>query len=137
MPVMKMHPFEMFKVLGVESRIKILELLKTDGPLGAKKIAEELGISPAAVSQHLKILRQADLVNNERKGYYIPYSVDVENLESCCGMLIQVCRCDGDTDVCIPIQKPQTSDLDELTKHKEELEAELKKVQDRISKLKK
>ncbi len=134
---MKMHPFEMFKVLGVESRIKILELLKTDGPLGAKKIAEELGISPAAVSQHLKILRQADLVNNERKGYYIPYSVDVENLESCCGMLIQVCRCGTEVEYCFPESASPKADLDDLQKHKEELEAELKKVQDRISKLKK
>lgn len=134
---MKMHPFEMFKVLGVESRIKILELLKTDGPLGAKKIAIKLGISPAAVSQHLKILRQANLVKSERKGYYIPYSVDADNLETCCGMLIQVCKCGDHTDINIFERKSEETDLDELKEYKSRLEAELKKVEDRISRLKK
>jgi DNA-binding transcriptional ArsR family regulator len=132
-----MHPFEMFKVLGVESRIKILELLKTDGPLGAKKIAIKLGISTAAASQHLKILRQANLVKSERKGYYIPYTVDEENLEQCCGMLIKVCRCGTEVEYCFPESVSQGTDLDNLQKYKEELEAELKKVEDRISKLKK
>lgn len=134
---MNMHPFEMFKVLGVESRIKILELLKTDGPLGAKKIASKLGISPAAVSQHLKILRQANLVKSERKGYYIPYTLDEKNLEQCCGMLIKVCRCGSEVKYCLPESVSRKADLDDLRKYKEELETELKKVEDRISKLKK
>ena len=59
---MAKHPCDMFKVLGVETRIRIIDLLKTKGPLGAKKIAEVLGITPAAVSQHLKILKQAKTI---------------------------------------------------------------------------
>ena len=55
---MQIEPSEMFKVLAVETRVKIIDLLKTEGPLGAKKISELLGITPAAVSQHLRILRQ-------------------------------------------------------------------------------
>jgi len=74
-------PSEMFKVLAVETRVKIIELLKSKGPLGAKNIAGLVGITPAAVSQHLKILRQAGLVRSERKGYWIPYSIDEEALE--------------------------------------------------------
>jgi DNA-binding transcriptional ArsR family regulator len=50
---------ELFKVLGVESRIKILELLKHKGPLGANELSEKLGITPSAVSQHLKSLTHA------------------------------------------------------------------------------
>ena len=53
---MQIEPSEMFKVLAVETRVKIIDLLKTEGPLGAKKISELLGITPAAVSQHLRIL---------------------------------------------------------------------------------
>ena len=49
---MKIDPAEMFKALAVETRVKIIELLKSEGPLGAKKIAELVGITPAAVSQH-------------------------------------------------------------------------------------
>ncbi len=57
---MNLEPIEMFKALAVETRVKIIELLKSEGPLGAKKIAELVGITPVAVSQHLKILKQAE-----------------------------------------------------------------------------
>ena len=63
---MNLEPIEMLKALAVETRVKIIELLKSEGPLGAKKIAELFGITPAAVSQHLKILKQAGFVRSER-----------------------------------------------------------------------
>jgi ArsR family transcriptional regulator len=133
---MKMQPSEIFKVLGVETRVKIIELLKSRGPLGAKTISEELGITPAAVSQHLKVLRLADLVKSERKGYYIPYSVDEQAMEQCCGMLIDVCRCDcGPRTVVVKrIMKKDT--LQDLEGYKRELENKLKEVEDKISQLK-
>lgn len=84
---------EMFKVLGVENRIRILELLKSRGPLGVNELSEALEITPSAVSQHLKILRHAGLVRNERKGYWIPYKVNEEALERCQSLLSKVCSC--------------------------------------------
>ena len=45
---MNLEPSEMFKALAVETRVKIIELLKSEGPLGAKKIAELVGVTPAA-----------------------------------------------------------------------------------------
>ena len=62
---------ELFKILGVDSRIRIIELLKLRGPLGVNKMSKSLGITPSAVSQHLKILKHAGLVRNERKGYWL------------------------------------------------------------------
>ena len=133
---MKMHPSEIFKVLGVETRIKILELLKTRGPLGAKTIAEELGITPAAVSQHLKVLRQADLVKNKRKGYYIPYSVDEEAMEKCCVMLVDVCKCGcGPGPEIIKLMSGSAS-LSDLEDFKKDLEDKLKEVEEKISRIK-
>ena len=63
---------DLFKVLGVNTRIRIIELLKQKGPLGANEMSEMLGITPSAVSQHLKILKHAGLVRNERKGIGYP-----------------------------------------------------------------
>jgi DNA-binding transcriptional ArsR family regulator len=57
---------ELFKILGVDSRIRIIELLKQRGPLGVNEMSKSLGITPSAVSQHLKILKHAGLVRNER-----------------------------------------------------------------------
>ncbi len=84
---------EMFKILGVENRIRIIDLLKEKGPLGVKELSKTLEITPSAVSQHLKILRHAGLVRNERKGYWIPYKVNEEALEQCQKLLSKVCSC--------------------------------------------
>ena len=72
---------ELFKVLGVDTRIRIIEILKQKGPLGANEMSEMLGITPSAVSQHLKVLRHAGLVRSERKGYWIPYEIDPDALD--------------------------------------------------------
>ena len=127
-----MHPSEMFKVLSVETRVKIIDLLKSNGPMGAKKIAELLAITPAAVSQHLKILRQAGLVRNERKGYWIPYSIDEAALENCGVVLSEVCTC-GCQETCRLKEKELSgSSLKSLRKYETELRNELGVVRARI-----
>ena len=132
---MKLEPSEMFKVLGVETRVKIIDLLKSRGPLGAKSIAGLLSITPAAVSQHLKILRQAGLVRNERKGYWIPYSIDEEALENCGQMLSEVCTC-GCKDACRYTGKElRGSDAEALKKYEKELLSELRAVRERIKEI--
>ena len=129
---MKSEPSEMFKVLGVDTRIKIINLLKSRGPLGAKNIAKLLGVTPAAVSQHLKILRQAGLVRSERKGYWIPYSIDEKALENCRQELNKVCTCE-----CRGTGKfgVKESSLSLLKKYETELQNELGIVQKRIKEI--
>lgn len=84
---------EMFKVLSVTTRIKIIDLLKQRGAMGANELADALEITPSAVSQHLKVLRYAGLVRNERKGYWLPYEVNPEALARCHNLLAEVCAC--------------------------------------------
>lgn len=133
---MKLGPAEMFKVLGVETRIRIIELLKSKGSLGVKKIAEVLEITPAAVSQHLKVLRQAGLVSNERKGYWIPYSIDVEALENCRCIVNDVCICGCKGSVRPKNKEPNRATLLSLMKYERELTRELRNVQEMIAKSK-
>lgn len=90
---MALSKAEMFKTLGVENRIRIIDLLKSAGPLGVNELSEALEITPSAVSQHLKILRHAGLVRSERKGYWVPYKVNEEALEQCGELLSEVCTC--------------------------------------------
>ncbi len=90
---MHMNPAELFKALGVETRLKILELMKQRGSIGAKEIAAKLGITVAAASQHLKVLKHIGLVNSRREGYWIPYSLDEDALEHCSMMMSSVCSC--------------------------------------------
>jgi ArsR family transcriptional regulator, arsenate/arsenite/antimonite-responsive transcriptional repressor len=68
-----------FKVLSVETRVEMLEMLRSRS-LCVNALAKSLGITPAAVSQHLRILRDADLVQAEKKGYFVHYRVNAEAL---------------------------------------------------------
>ncbi len=129
---MKLEPSEMFKVLSVETRVKIIDLLKSKGPLGAKNIAKIVEITPAAVSQHLKLLRQAGLVRSERKGYWIPYSIDEKALENCRQLLNEVCTCGCRGTGKFGVKEPS---LSLLKKYEKELQNELRIVRERIKEI--
>lgn len=83
---------ELFKILSVDKRIEIIELLKVV-PMSVNSIAESLGVTQSAVSQHLRILKSAGLVSDERHGYWIYYSLNREVLEKCRQRLNRVCTC--------------------------------------------
>jgi ArsR family transcriptional regulator len=117
----------LFKVLSVESRIKIIDLLKNRGPLGASELSEALGITPSAVSQHLKALRYAGLVRSERKGYWLPYEIDPSALDRCRELLTEVCKC-GCKWNC-------RDNLSSLKRYELELKRELKIIQSRIKEI--
>ena len=74
------------KALGDPTRLKILELLKSKGRsccdliardergLCACDIEQAVGLSQAAVSHHMGLLRRAGLVNAEKRGRWMYYS---------------------------------------------------------------
>jgi DNA-binding transcriptional ArsR family regulator len=129
------EPHELFKILGVETRVKILDLLKTRGPRGAKEIAGVLGITVAAVSQHLKILKQAGLLRSERKGFWIPYAIDEKALENCQQVISEVCTCGCRKSGAWKEKTLEEADLASLKNYQEELAGELENVRCRIKEL--
>ena len=64
-----------FKVLSDRQRREILVMLK-QGRMNAGEIAEALGVTPAALSYHLKLLKGADLILEYRQKNYIYYEVN-------------------------------------------------------------
>jgi ArsR family transcriptional regulator len=131
---MERQKAEMFKVLGVTTRIRIIDLLKQRGPMGANELADEIGITPSAVSQHLKVLRFAGLVRNERKGYWLPYEVNPEALSQCHDLLSEVCTCgcQGDGRVREAQLENVPDKLALLKRYESELQKQLKDVKARI-----
>jgi len=73
---------EILSVLGVESRLRIVSLLTEYETLCVNVLAQHLGISQSAVSQHLRILHLKGLVESQRDGYYCHYSLNRERLGS-------------------------------------------------------
>ena len=68
------------KALSDKTRRDILTLLK-QGKKSAGEIAEAFPISGAAISRHLSVLKDADLIRDEREGKYIYYELNASVLE--------------------------------------------------------
>ena len=88
-----------FKALSAAARVRIVQLLK-DRDLCVNALAAQLDISSAAVSQHLRVLRDADLVVAEKRGYYVHYRINAETLKRwrqlADGLLSAECRAGPD-----------------------------------------
>lgn len=68
------------KALSDPIRRDILELLKS-GRLPAGEIANKFSVSGAAISKHLSVLREADLIRDTREGKFIFYELNTSVLE--------------------------------------------------------
>jgi len=132
---MIIEPADIFKILSVETRVKIIELLKTNGALGVKEISNRLRITPPAVSQHLKILKQAGLVRSERQGYWIPYSINAEAMEGCREILNEVCSCGCQGSGRFKEKELNQAGLEALKQYAIELQNELNRVRGRVSEI--
>lgn len=64
-----------FKALSDPTRRAILRLLRR-GPCIVGKIKDEVGVAANALSFHLRILKDADLVRDRRKGQFIEYELN-------------------------------------------------------------
>jgi len=67
---------KMGKGIGNENRYRILETLMK-GPRTVGDVAKKVGLPQPAVSQHLKALKSANLVEDARQGQEVLYSVNV------------------------------------------------------------
>ena len=64
-----------FKALGDKTRRQIVELLR-ERDLTAGEIADNFAMSKPSISHHLNMLKQAGLINDERQGQNIDYSLN-------------------------------------------------------------
>ncbi|MBK4734637.1 ArsR/SmtB family transcription factor [Noviherbaspirillum pedocola] len=91
--------------LAHERRLEVFRLLVQAGPEGrtAGTLSGELGISPSALSFHLKDLLRADLIHPRHEGRQIFYSARYELMSQLIGYLTENC-CGGNP--CSPIIAP-------------------------------
>ena len=68
------------KALSDPIRREILNLLKA-GPMAAGDIAAKFNVTGAAVSRHLAVLKEADLIRDNREGKFIFYELNASVLE--------------------------------------------------------
>ncbi len=73
---------EILRALAHPLRMKILEFIDSSDTINVNKIYNTLKLEQSITSQHLRILRLAGLVNTERDGKFIHYSIDYSKINS-------------------------------------------------------
>lgn len=81
---------ETYKIFSNPSRLKIIKLLLNNKELSVNSLAKKISLSQSAVSQHLKIMRQARLVLTGRKSFNILYSLNKKQLALFNGLVNKV-----------------------------------------------
>ncbi len=106
---------QVFSALADNNRYKIInELLKRDYCVGG--LARELNISEAAVSQHLKILREAKLISGEKNGYYRHYRVNKDLMIEISKELVLLSETEREKNTLCPPKNKETCVLCRLGK---------------------
>lgn len=80
------------KALSDETRQKILEMLQ-QREMCVSDIVESFNISQPTVSHHLNILKNVGLVESRKEGKLVFYSINQENVNECCGMIVTKFSC--------------------------------------------
>ncbi len=68
-----------FSALGDKTRFRLFQLLSEKQQICVSQLAEELSITPACVSQHMKILTEAELVSRVREGQRVCYEINTDS----------------------------------------------------------
>ena len=68
------------RALSDPIRREILNLLKS-GRLSAGEITEHFDVTAASISRHLSVLKEADLIRDQRQGKFIYYDINTSVLE--------------------------------------------------------
>ena len=71
---------ETLKALSDPTRREILQMLRA-GSKSAGEISEKFDITAAAISRHLSVLKDADLIRDQREGKFIIYTLNTSVLE--------------------------------------------------------
>ena len=82
---------KIFEALASAPRRQILAYL-TEAELSTSELAERFSMTAPAISRHLSVLEQADLVTSERKGQFVLYKLNTDNLvNSLTGYAFELC----------------------------------------------
>ena len=83
---------KLFAALADPTRLKLFQILCNQDPRGChcvNKLSHLLGITQPAVSQHLRVLKNAGLVIDQRRGFRTHYQIDPEGIKSCQASLLR------------------------------------------------
>ena len=72
---------EIMRALAHPLRLRILEFIDRNGKINVNKIYNTLNLEQSITSQHLKVLRLAGVVKQQKQGKYVLYSIEYDLVE--------------------------------------------------------
>ena len=75
---------KVFKALGDPTRLRIIRMLASgmEYNLSVTDLAKKLGITQPAVSQHIKVLKDIDILEPDKKGFRVYYNINKKVLNA-------------------------------------------------------
>lgn len=124
---------DFLKVLADDTRLRIIRSLK-EKPHYVSDLARDLEMNKSAISQHLRLLKEVDLVSAEREGRWVSYSINMVTLERYGRRIAEICAgWRGYSDVFGGTKPPEREkSKGVLEKYRRLLEGELRKVSVRL-----
>ncbi|MFH1137015.1 MAG: metalloregulator ArsR/SmtB family transcription factor [Pseudomonadota bacterium] len=95
-----------FKCLAVEARVRIVQLLN-EHSFCVNALAARLNMTQGAVSQHLRILRDAGLIVPEKRGYWVHYQLNRPLMEEWLGLASGLLKTDRVFLPCLSSEKKE------------------------------
>ena len=80
---------KVFKALSDKTRREILKLLNNKD-MNAGEIAQHFDMSKPSISNHLDILREAELISSEKKGQFVIYSINTSVIQEVLGNFLEI-----------------------------------------------
>lgn len=80
-----------FKALNDKTRREILELLRKKD-MTAGEIVSKFNISGPSISHHLDLLRQAGLIDSEKEGQFVKYTLNTTVLDDIMKWMVQLSK---------------------------------------------
>ena len=70
-----------FSVLAEPRRRRVVEILAHRGRLSASQICDEFDVTPQAISQHLRVLREANVLRMEKRAQRRLYTINPQSMD--------------------------------------------------------
>lgn len=83
------HASEVMRALTHDLRLRIISFIDKNKNINVNKIYNTLGLEQSITSQHLRILRIANIVTHQRQGKQIFYSLNYDYIDSIVGNISQ------------------------------------------------
>ena len=81
-----------FHALAEPNRRKVVEMLARRGELSASEICEEFNVTPQAVSQHLRVLRETSVVQMEKRAQRRLYTLNPKSIDQAQAWLAEMVK---------------------------------------------